>query len=197
MLQWRSWSINIEVRSNVLVILVIHPGNTKVMIVSKRKISKFIGPIQNVTMSGRDLEVVESQKVLGVTIYNLLVWKTHLEIVLKHFRTKIKMLKRMNALGREVINKFYYSTIIPSVTYNITVWGNNNTIIKQLDILHAKAAAKLIYRLDSNMTDEDSIKKAGWMSMEYMYKRRLLCLMHKIYFKNIDPEILNMFCAPE
>ena len=124
--------------------MVIHPGKTKVMIVSKRKRSskrsKFITPIQNITMSGRNLEVVESQKVLGVTIDNLLVWKTHLEIVLKHFRTKIKMLKRMNVLGQEVINKFYYSTIIPSVTYNITVWGNSNTITKQLDILHAKAA---------------------------------------------------------
>ena len=102
----------------------------------------------------------------------------------------------MNVLGREVINKFYYSTIIPSVTYNITVWGNSNTVIKQLDILHAKAT-RLIYRLDSNITDKDSIKKAGWMSIEYMYKRRLLCLMLKIYYKNIDPEISNMFCVPE
>ena len=41
--------------------------------------------------------------------------------------------------------------------------------------------------------DLDLIKKAGWMSIEYIYKRRLLCLMHKVYYEKIDEEILNMF----
>ena len=83
--------------------MVIHPGKTKVMIISKRK---FIGPIQNVAMNGRDLEIVESQKVLGVTIDNSLNWKAHFDKVLKHFRTKIKMLKNMIILGNEAVEKF-------------------------------------------------------------------------------------------
>ena len=83
--------------------MVIHPGKTKVMVISKRK---FIGPIQNVAMNGRDLEIVESQKVLGVTIDNSLNWKAHFDKVLKHFRTKIKMLKNMIILGNEAVEKF-------------------------------------------------------------------------------------------
>ena len=89
----------------------------------------------------------------------------------------------------------YYSTVLLSVNYNITTWGNNDSFMKQLDELHAKAARK-IYQLDSNLTDENSLKEAGWMSMSYMYKRRLLCIMHKVFYKNIDSEIGKMFCVP-
>ena len=88
-------------------------------------------------MNERNLEIVDSQKVLGVVIDDSQTWKKHLEKVLKHCRTKIKVLKGMMILGTRVIEKFYYTAIIPSVIYNITVWGNNNVIIKQIDQLHA------------------------------------------------------------
>ena len=178
---------------SILNSMVIHPGKTKVMIVSKRK---FIGPIQNITMGGRDLEIVENQKVLGVTIDNSMTWKFQLEKVLKHFRSKIKMLKRMSVLGQKVTTKFYYSAIIPSIIYNITIWGNSDTTIKNLNELHAKAA-KVIYWLPNHLSNEEALRIVGWMTMDYIYKRRLLCLMHKVYYKNIDPEILKMFLVPD
>ena len=171
----------------------IHAGKTKVMIVSKRK---FIGPLPKIEMSGRNLEIVFNQKVLGVTIDSSLSWKDHVDKVEKNFRIKIKMLKRMAVLGKTVMAEFYFSTIIPSVTYNITVWGNNRVTLQHLDDLHAKAA-KFIYRLPDGMTNEAILKHAGWMSIEYLYKRRLLCLTHKIFNKNIDSEISNMFVIPD
>ena len=173
--------------------MVIHPGKTKVMILSKKKI---VGPIQNITMSGRSLEIVDCHKVLGITIDKNLVWKKQLEKVLKHFRTKIKMLKRMSVLGKEVLTKFYYSTIIPSVLYNITVWGNNCTAISKLDELHAKAA-KLIYGLPQHMSNIDAILAVGWTTIQYLYKRRVLCLMLKIFYQKIDPQIISMFTTLE
>jgi len=51
--------------------MIIHTGKTKGMIISKRE---FIGPLQNIiTMNGRNLEIVDHQKVLGTTIDNSLL----------------------------------------------------------------------------------------------------------------------------
>ena len=168
--------------------MIIHPGKTKVMIISKRK---FIGPLQNITINGRNLEIVDHQKVLGTTIDDSLLWRVQIDRNEKHYRTEIKMLKRMFILGSAVMSKFYFATIIPSVAYNIAVWGNNNAILKKLEILHVRAAKK-IFQLPDHLSDDDVLKAAGWMSIEYLYKRRLLCLMHKIFYRNIDSELSNM-----
>jgi len=135
---------------------------------------------------------VDHQKVLGTTIDDSLLWRVQIDKNEKHYRTKIKMLKRMFILGSTVMSKFYFATIIPSVTYNIAVWGNNNVILKKLEILHVRAAKK-IFQLPDHLSDDDVLKAAGWMSIEYLYKRRLLCLMHKIFYRNIDSELSNMF----
>eukprot|EP00111_Clytia_hemisphaerica_P018171 TCONS_00053739-protein len=111
--------------------MIIHPGKTKTMIISKRK---FIGPLQNIAMNGRNLEIVDHKKVLGTTIDDSLSWRVQIDKNEKHYRTKIKMLTRMVILGNVIMSKFYFATIIPSVTYNITVWGNNNVILKKLEI---------------------------------------------------------------
>lgn len=170
--------------------MIIHPGKTKIIVLSRRQ---FIGPTTSVTLENRHIEIVENHKVLGTTIDNKLSWKAHTDKVITKFNVKVKQLKRMQTLSSKVLENFYFRTVIPSVTYNISIWGScHKSYIDALDEIHAKAA-KVIHRLPYQLSTFDTFEKVKWMSISYLYKRRLLCLMHKVYYKTIDPEIVSMF----
>lgn len=99
----------------------------------------------------------------------------------------------MLSLNAKVIEKFYYTTIIPSITYNIAIWGSCSlTKLAKLDEIHAKAA-KIIHRLPDNLSTNQILDKVNWMPISYLYKRRLLCLMHQVFYKLTDPDIYLMF----
>jgi len=70
--------------------MVIHPGKTKVLILSFKT---FTGPVQDITMDDRSLEIVDHHKVLGVTVDNKLSWNKHTDTTTKQFNTKAKKLK--------------------------------------------------------------------------------------------------------
>ena len=60
---------------------------------------------------------------LGVKIDNKLAWSVHIDSVKKSFTQKVGALKRMRILPKKVLEEIYFKTIIPSVTYGISVWG--------------------------------------------------------------------------
>jgi hypothetical protein len=78
-------------------------------------------------MEGRSLEIVNHHKILGVTIDNKLNWSEQVNNVAQKFNIKVKRLRRMKAVGCETLSEFYFKAIIPSVTYNISVWGSCST----------------------------------------------------------------------
>ena len=168
--------------------MIIHPGKTKIIIFSRKA---FIGPAPNITLNGRSLEIVENHKILGTTVDNKLSWKTHVDKTVSNFNAKVKQLKRMRALSDNVLERFYFATIIKTVTYNMSVWGQPDKF-GPLEEIHAKAA-KIIHRLPNNLSTYEALDKAKWMPLSYIYKRRLLCLMHKVYYKQIDETFHRMF----
>ena len=168
--------------------MIIHPGKTKVIVFAQRR---FIGPAPNITMNGLSLEIVENHKVLGTVIDNKLSWKAHVDKVTNKFNAKVKLLKRMRVLSDDVLERFYFATVIPTVTYNISVWAQPNKLAP-LEQIHVKAA-KLIHGLASNLSSFETLKKANWMPISYIYKRRLLCMMHRVYHQQIDEGFESMF----
>ena len=168
--------------------MIIHPGKTKVMVFSPKL---FIGPAPNITMNDRSLEIVKSHKVLGTIIDDKLSWKAHTDKVISKFNAKVKLLKRMMSLSNEILEKFYFATIIPTVTYNMPVWGQPDKF-SPLEDIHVKAA-KLIHRLPSSLSNHETLNKVKWMPISYIYKRRLLCMMHKVYHQQIDVGFASMF----
>ena len=98
--------------------MIIHPGKTKVIVFSRKL---FVGPAPNITLNGRSLEIVDNHKVLGTTIDNKLSWKAHVDKVVSKFNAKVKLLKRMRTLSDNILERFYFATIIPTIAYNISV----------------------------------------------------------------------------
>ena len=57
---------------------------------------------------------------------------------------------------------------------------------------HARAA-RLVHKLPRNLSNEESLARANWQPISFLYKRRLLTLIHQIYHGTADKSIAQMF----
>ena len=143
--------------------------------------SNFIGPIPSVSIGGSLITQVERSRLLGVTVDNKLTWSPHLLEVKKSFANKLNLLKKSRFLPRSVLEKFYLSVILPSVTYCMLTWAScsNSELFGSLESLHSRAA-RIIYDL-KDTSNEDSLKIAKWQTLAYIYKDKLFKLIHNAY----------------
>ena len=80
------------------------------------------------------------------------------------------MLKRMQHLPPKLLEEIYFKTIIPHVTFSISIWGScSPAIFAQIEGLHLKAA-KLIHRLPKHIMDCDILQYVQWQNLGYIYK---------------------------
>ena len=136
--------------------LTIHPDKCELLIISK---SKFIGPIQNLNIKGRPVNIVESSKSLGITIDNKLSWNQQTDKTCKNFSAKLKKLYNMRSLSPKTLESIYFSGILPSVLYCISIWGSSSRL-SEVNKIHVRAAC-FIKKLSKKIPDEDILSKAN------------------------------------
>ena len=86
--------------------------------------SNYIGPILPVSIGGSLITWVEKSRLLGVTVDNKLRWSPYLSEVKKSFASKLNLLRKSRFLPENVLENFYLSVILPSVTYSLVTWAN-------------------------------------------------------------------------
>ena len=86
------------------------------------KSKAMIGPLPPLPFTLGHL--VNSTTFLGVIIGRRLSWFVHINSVKKHFTQKVGALKRMRMLPELSLEELYFKSIIPSITYSTSVWGN-------------------------------------------------------------------------
>ena len=69
------------------------------------------------------LEYTDVTGCLGVKIDNRLNWKAQTEKVGKASAAKMKTLRLMSYLPKDMLEEIYFRTVIPVVLYIIVVWG--------------------------------------------------------------------------
>ena len=170
--------------------LTIHPIKTEAMIMRK---TSFVGPIPPLYFNTGHIDLVNYTTCLGVKIDNKLTWSVHIDSVKKHFTQKVGALKRMRILPKKVLEEIYFKTIIPSVTYGISVWGNcSPSALNSLHHIHARAA-RIVNNLNSTMADETCLIKSDWLPISYFYKKSVLLFMHKVYYETTSQSICELF----
>ena len=170
--------------------LKVHPGKCEAMFMMR---SPFIGPMRPILYGGDHIKIVQESTCLGLRIDNRLDWKSQVHNACKTFSKKLGALKRLRRLPTKVLEEIYYTTIIARTTYCISVWGNcSEAIFNMMEDNHARAA-KLIHNLPRNLSNEESLARANWQPISFLYKRRLLTLMHQIYHGTADKSIAQMF----
>ena len=164
-----------------------HPKKCEAVLISK---SSIIGPIASVTIGDSIIKWVNKSRLLGVTVDDKLTWTPHLIEVKKSFANKLNLLRKSRFLPKSVLEKFYFSVILPSVIYSLVIWSNcsNSELFGSIEKLHSRAA-QLIYNL-KDTSHEDSLKIAKWHSLAYIHKTKLFKLIHSAY-NNLLP---NQLC---
>ena len=133
--------------------MVPHPEKCKAMIVQRQ--SSFIGPIQALRLGNKIIEWTTSERLLGVQVDDKLCWSDHAANVAKSFASKLSLLRRMRFLPRKQLEDFYTKVILPSVTYDLTVWGSCNKMhLNNLEKLHARAG-RIVHGLPWDTSAED------------------------------------------
>ena len=142
----------------------------------------FIGQLRPLMYGGNLIKFVTVANCLGIDIDHKLSWNLQIKKVCKSFSKKLGALKRMGYLPRKVLEEVYFKTVISSTVYGISVWGSCSVaLFQQLEAVHARAARF------------NCLRTAGWQPLSYIYKRRLLTLMHQAYYNKPNWMTENMF----
>ena len=96
-----------------------------------------VGPTPPVTIGGCLVKLVNKSRLLGVTVDDRLTWSPHLSEVKKSFANKLNLLRKSKFLPKSVLEQFYLSIILPSITYGLVIWANgSNELFRSIDKLH-------------------------------------------------------------
>ena len=61
-----------------------------------------------------------------------------------------------------MLEAVYFSSIVPSATYCVTIWGTCSlTLLQDLERIHTRAA-KIIHNLPDRVTDTEILEKTHW-----------------------------------
>ena len=179
---WCNWCKNNQ--------LTVHTGKTEAMIISHRD---FTGPLRPFWFGTSIINYVTHSICLEITTDNKLSWNKQLSKVTTSFHTKLKELRKLRYLPVNVKEEIYHKTMVSSITYCISIWGtSSSTVLQELDALHARVA-KLVYGIKEKMSVENTFTQVDWEPISYIYKRRTLSWMHRIYYESCPRVISEKF----
>ena len=148
-----------------------HSGKSEVMIIQR---DQFVGPLLPVTHGGTQIDYTMKTKLVGVVIDNKLTWRDRqLEKTHKSLSSQYCVLKKMRYLSPKLLEEFYFRTVIPQITYCISVWGNCSVAkLYEIENLHIKVG-RFIHRVPQNILESEVLSYTKWQDLGYLYKCRL------------------------
>ena len=85
----------------------------------------------------------------------------------------------MNFLPQDALEEFYTKVILPSVLYGQILWSScDKTHLDIIERMHARAA-RVVYRQSWDTETSKALTTAGWQTLDAIYKRKLLLLVHR------------------
>lgn len=112
-----------------------------------------------VTINDTPLQVVQSAKILGVTIDNKLSWKDHVNQLVRSATYKLYLLRRLKTLGtpeRELAS-VYATFILPKLTYASPAWSSSLNVTQRRQLEQVQKRACRIILGPSYTTYQDAL----------------------------------------
>ena len=123
----------------------------------------------NYQLHGHTLEIVDSNKYLGVTLTSNLSWDKHVDnVAAKGNRTLGFIRRNLKDCTRTVKETSYTPIVRPTIKYAATVWDSSQSKIKALENIQRRATRFVT----NNYTDRtpgcvtNMITSVGWQSLE-------------------------------
>jgi hypothetical protein len=158
--------------------MVINTDKTKAMLLTTAQKRSRLATSQcqlDINLGGAKLDVVKSDKLLGVIVDEDLTWEKHIHKVLKAANAHLALLRRIkHYLPIWSRKTFYNAFILPQLEYCCTIWGGGSTIDRISKF--QKRAARTILNADFKTPSEHLFKMLKWMPVRDRidYKRATL-----------------------
>ena len=123
--------------------LTINTGKTQMLLYSNKFVD--FNSQEDVLFNGSPIEFSDSCSYLGVLIDNKLVFRNHIDRVVSKISKNTGILYKIrDFLPREARLSYYYSFILPYLTYNVLVWGSTYPVhLNSLIIQHKRTIRTL------------------------------------------------------
>ena len=65
-------------------------------------------------------------------------------------------------------------------------------MINSLEDVHIRAG-RTIHKLKPSVKDNEILSKIGWSPLQYIYKKRLVTIMHEVYHNKVHQKLGSLF----
>ncbi|XP_077578764.1 uncharacterized protein LOC144200462 [Stigmatopora nigra] len=151
----------------------INTSKTKEMVVDFRRTPQ---QTTQVNIQGKDIEIVEYLKYLGVHLNSKLDWSTNIDALYRRGQSRLYLLRSLRSFGvcRSLLRTFYDTVVASTVFYAVVCWGSGSTERDR------NRLNKLIRRASSVLgCPLDSVEEVG--------ERRMLTRMRSIMDSTSHP----------
>ena len=171
--------------------MALHPQKSKFMLVTTRqKRQNMKHTLIKLNVNGKQLENVESYKLLGLTLDNNLSWSNHILKLTKKLSRKIFQFNRIkHFLDQHTRKLFFYAFIQPDIDYASTCWDLcSKNYIKPLERLYKRAVKIILLKSNSPLTSD--FKKLNILPFDLRCRFNKGILMFKT-MNNLTPSYLR------
>ena len=143
---------------------------------------------------GDQIQVSDTEKLLGVHVDNSLTWSSHVESTLKKCNSLLFLLNRIKQYLNVATRKLFYNAyILPHLDYCCTIWGNANSTLLETVVKFQKRAARSILDKPIETPSAELFAELKWMEFpkRVMYQKAIL--MYKIMHNLTPPYLASIF----
>ncbi len=156
--------------------MVINAEKTKIMLITTRQKWQHLPTTDpNVHINGENIQVVNSERLLGVQIDHFLSWSSHVQTIHTTIARYIALLCRIKKyLPYQARQTFYHSFILPHMDYCSTLWGDSSAA-ERIHKLQ-KRAARVITDSPYRTPSAPLFEQLRWLSLpdRVSYRKALL-----------------------
>ena len=163
---------------------------------SKHTANKIMEAPPILTIRGEQIQISETEKLLGVHVNNILTWSVHIEATLKKCNSLLYLLNRIKQYINVSTRKLFYNAyILHHLDYCCSIWGNANTELMNAVIKFQKRAARSILPVDKPIDTPSEQLFAELKRMEFpvrvTYQKAIL--MYQIKHNLTPPYLSSLF----
>ena len=158
---------------------------------TKNTANKIMEEPPNLTIKGEQIQISDTEKLLGVHINNSLNWSFHIESTLKKCNSLLFLLNRIKQYLNVPTRKLFYNAyILPHLDYCCSIWGNSNTELMNTVVKFQKRAARSILDKPIETPSVELFSELKWMMFPDRVIYQKAILMYKI-MHNLAPSYLS------
>ena len=133
-------------------------------------------------IKGEQIQISESEKLLGVHINNSLTWTSLIEATLKKCNSLLFLLNRIKQYLNVPTRKLFYNAyILPHLDYCCSIWGNANSELMNSVVKFQKRAARSILDKPLETPSIELFTELKWMTFPERYVTRYQVLYNITY----------------